>query len=137
MKAIFVDTLYWVAVIMPDDPWKKSAKRARKSLGDVRLVTTDEVLAEFLTMLREAGPVLREKAAETVRAILKNPNVTVIAQSRDTFLRALDHYAERKDKEYSLTDCASMSAMAADGIREALTNDHHFEQEGYVALIKK
>jgi hypothetical protein len=27
--------------------------------------------------------------------------------------------------------------MDSEGVTEALTNDHHFEQEGYVVLIKK
>jgi predicted nucleic acid-binding protein len=30
-----------------------------------------------------------------------------------------------------------MNTMDAKGIREILTNDHHFEQEGYVLLIKR
>jgi len=63
--------------------------------------------------------------------------VTVLEQSSTTFLRALERYAQREDKEYSLTDCAGMNAMDATGIREVLTNDHHFEQEGYIVLVKK
>jgi predicted nucleic acid-binding protein len=30
-----------------------------------------------------------------------------------------------------------MNAMESEGITEALTNDHHFEQEGFVVLIKR
>jgi predicted nucleic acid-binding protein len=30
-----------------------------------------------------------------------------------------------------------MNAMDAEGIREVLTNDHHFEQEGYTILIRR
>jgi predicted nucleic acid-binding protein len=36
-----------------------------------------------------------------------------------------------------LTDCSAMNAMDAVGIRDVLTNDHHFEQEGFNVLIKK
>ena len=38
-------------------------------------------------------------------------------------------------KEYSLTDCISMNVMKTESINEILTNDHHFDQEGYDVLI--
>ena len=72
-----------------------------------------------------------------VKKILDNPNVKVIPQSRDSFLRGLNRYGERQDKEYSLPDCISMNAMESMSISEVLTNDHHFEQEGFVVLIRK
>jgi predicted nucleic acid-binding protein len=109
---------------------------ARKRLGEVILVTTDDVLVEFLTALRK-GPVLREKAVQVVRAILGNPNVKVIPHSRKSFLEGLDLYAQRQDKEYSLTDCISMNVMKSESIQESLTNDDHFEQEGFRVLIEK
>jgi predicted nucleic acid-binding protein len=45
-------------------------------------------------------------------------------------------HRERPDKEWSLTDCISFVAMREHGIWEALTGDHHFEQGGFVALLK-
>jgi predicted nucleic acid-binding protein len=48
----------------------------------------------------------------------------------------LDLYASRFDKAWSLTDCISFVVMEQQGIREALTGDHHFEQAGFVALLK-
>jgi hypothetical protein len=47
------------------------------------------------------------------------------------------HDAVREGAIDSLTDCSSMNAMDAQGIREVLTNDHHFEQDGYVVLIRR
>jgi uncharacterized protein len=44
-------------------------------------------------------------------------------------------YEARPDKGYSLTDCRSMVALRALGISEALTNDHHFTQEGFAILF--
>jgi predicted nucleic acid-binding protein len=43
---------------------------------------------------------------------------------------------QRPDKEWSLTDCNSFVVMQHEGISEALTGDHHFEQAGFVALLK-
>jgi uncharacterized protein len=38
--------------------------------------------------------------------------------------------------EDRLTDCISFVAMGDEGITEALTGDKHFEQAGFVALLK-
>ncbi len=72
-----------------------------------------------------------------VRAILDNPNVKVIPQTRDSFLKGLAFYENRSDKNFSLTDCISMNAMRAEALLEVLTSDRHFEQEGFTVLIKK
>lgn len=36
-----------------------------------------------------------------------------------------------------MTDCISMNVMKAELLEEVLTNDRHFEQEGFTVLIKK
>lgn len=58
-------------------------------------------------------------------------DVTVLPQTRSDFDAALALYESRLDKSYSLTECRSMLAMRGQGISEALTNDHHFTQEGF------
>ncbi len=135
MNTVFVDTVYWIAVARPNDQWRDSAKRARATLGEVLLLTTDEILSEFLAALSEGGEHLRRRAAQMVRKILANPNVKVLAQSRDSFLRGVELYEQRPDKGYSLTDCISMNAMRSQSISKILTNDHHFEQEGFEVLM--
>lgn len=45
-------------------------------------------------------------------------------------------YGARPDKGYSLTECISMQTMRREGLTEALTNDRHFEQEGFQALFR-
>jgi len=135
VKAVFVDTLYWVAIVNPRDQWYESAKKARKKLGNVRLVTTDEVLVEFLTTYCRLGEQIRQMAVEVTRSILDDPNIKVFPQSRDSFLNGLALYADRKDKNYSLTDCVSMNVMKKESITDVLTNDIHFGQEGFNVLI--
>lgn len=88
-----------------------------------------------MTAFSRGGPVLRERAVRTVRTILDSPNVEVFAQSRDSFLRALERFSNRPDKQYSLTDCSSMNVMDAEGMRDVLSHDRHFQQEGYNVLI--
>ena len=79
---------------------------------------------------------MRKGAAKMVRTIQSNPNVRVLPQTREEFLRALARFEERSDKHYSLTDCTAMIVMETEGIDEVLTHDHHFEQEGFRVLIK-
>ena len=52
-------------------------------------------------------------------------------------MAGLDLYRARPDKRYSLTDCISMQTMRKEGITEVLTNDRHFEQEGFRALFRE
>ncbi len=137
MMTVFVDTQYWIAVTRPNDPWAVSAKEANSTLENPFLITTDEVLVEFLNALASGGEHLRLTATKMVGAILDNPNVRVIPQSRDSFLRGMDFYKNRLDKAYSLTDCVSINTMKDKEIFKVLTNDHHFEQEGYEILMKK
>ena len=73
---------------------------------------------------------------DAVRAISSNPNVEVVAQTSIQFREAFDLYASRTDKEWSLTDCASFNLMRERGVAEALAHDHHFEQAGFVALLR-
>jgi predicted nucleic acid-binding protein len=59
-----------------------------------------------------------------------------IPQSREGFLEGLALYEARPDKAYSLADCISMQTMRREGLTEVLTNDRHFEQEGFRALFR-
>ena len=72
-----------------------------------------------------------------MRAVLGDPDIDVYPQSRNSFLRGLAFYEARRDKHYSLTDCIAMDAMSAAGITQVLTADRHFEQEGFVVLIRR
>ena len=49
--------------------------------------------------------------------------------------QGMDLYARRPDKEWSLTDCISFVVMSQNGLEEALTGDHHFEQAGFRILL--
>lgn len=137
MRSVFVDTGYWIAILSKRDQWQAPAIAAKKALGHIRLVTTDEVLVEFLNAMGERGKHVREAAAKAVRAIIEDVNIEVVPQTRDGFVRGLKRYESRQDKGYSLTDCISMEIMESRGLTDVLGTDHHFAQEGLTVLIKR
>jgi uncharacterized protein len=92
-------------------------------------------LAELLTFFA-TDSWLRSRAVETVREIISDPPVHVVPQSHDSFNAGFDLYAARPDKGYSLTDCISMQTMRREGLTDILSNDRHFEQEGFRALFR-
>jgi hypothetical protein len=63
--------------------------QAMAALGPVHLVTTEEVLVEFLSAYAGRGVYLRQEALRTVRAILDNAHVTV-PQTHESFMKGLD-----------------------------------------------
>jgi predicted nucleic acid-binding protein len=124
-----------VALIKRDDPHHGLAKRISASLVGALVVTSDAVLIELLSYVCESGELLRARAGEFVsRALDGATDLQVIEQDRDLFRVALERYRKRADKGYSLVDCMSMCIMDKQSIANAITDDHHFEQERFVAV---
>jgi uncharacterized protein len=134
--SVFADSSYWIALANPRDQWYATAKQVTKDLGPHRLYTTEEVPTEFLNFFSAKGAAMRRMADELVQRISRNPNITVLPQTRDSFRRGLQLYRDREDKEYSLTDCISMEQMRTHNLTRVLTTDHHFEQESFERLLK-
>lgn len=134
MRTIFADTFYWTALLNPRDEWHIRVISFSKNLISVRLVTTDEVLTEFLNFFSGYDLKMRQSVIERIQDILQNDYVQVIPH-HDTFLAGLE-YRQRFDKQYSLTDCISMQTMKQLEITEVLTHDRHFKQEGFTILFE-
>jgi len=134
MKVVFADTGYWVAALNPKDDWNEKATSASRALGKVRLITSEMVLDELLAALLKLP--VRPMVIKGVEAIRRDPNIEVVPQTSMQFGEAFDMYRQMVDKEWSLTDCASFALMKERGLREALAHDHHFEQAGFVALLR-
>jgi predicted nucleic acid-binding protein len=136
MTALFADTFYWIALADFADSAHQRALALTFEQPNSPIITTDEVLVEFLTFFATAPEQLRRKAVTNARRILEDPGVYVVPQSRESFLFGMALYEARPDKGYSLTDCISMNTMRKEGLTDALTNDRHFEQEGFRALFR-
>jgi predicted nucleic acid-binding protein len=136
MKRVFADTGYWVALLNPSDDLNAKAMEVSRRLGAARIYTTEMVLVEVANMLGKAGEHFRALVQQTIVSLRQNPNVTIEPQTSTLFREALDFYAAHRDKNWSLTDCASFLVMKEEGITEALAHDHHFEQAGFRALLR-
>lgn len=134
MKVIVADTGYWVAVLNPKDHWNGRANEVSRGLGKFRIVTSEMVLNELLAALSKVA--VRSTAIRGVEAIRGDPNIEVVPQTSLQFGEAFGMYCQMPDKEWSLTDCASFGLMNRRGISAALAHDRHFEQAGFVALLR-
>jgi hypothetical protein len=81
MTAVFADTFYWIALAYLADSAHQQALTLTAERIDSLIVTTDEVLAEFLTFFATAPEQMRRKAVSNAQRILENPGVRF--QSRD------------------------------------------------------
>ena len=133
MSRVFADTYYFLALTNPRD--QAHSRVLQWTLGfQGHLVTTAWVLTEFGNHMSSVRN--RQEFIDTVRDLRRNAQVAILLPTTAHFEDGLRLYENRKDKEWSLTDCISFVVMQTEGITEALTGDHHFEQAGFVALFK-
>jgi uncharacterized protein len=100
-----------------------------------RFFTHNYVLAE-LVALANARSLPRRPTLDYLRDLLGDPSIEVLWVDESIHLAGLDLLYRRADKSYSLCDAVSFLQMQNRGITEALTTDRHFEQEGFVRLLK-
>ncbi len=135
MSVFFADTFYWIALTNRRDSSHQKVMQFTATLAPSAVITTDEVLTEFLAYCA-LDQQLRREAGLAVHGLVNDPDIRIVPQSRNSFLDGLTLYNARPDKGYSLTDCISMQTMRREGLTDVLTNDRHFEQEGFRALFR-
>src|SRR2546428_10724474 len=118
MSQVFGDSDYWIALLHPNEQLHSKATDCSKRLGRKGVLTTEMVMTEVLNYYSNQGPRLREAAAAWAENLPNEPKVMVVPQSDAQFRRAVEFYRQRRDKEWSLTDCASMLVMKEEKIRE-------------------
>jgi uncharacterized protein len=137
MTAVFADTFYWIAFTNTQDLAHERVRAFTQADPPRLIVVTEEVLTEYLNYFAAWGPRFRGMAAANVQEMRASRKVRVVPQTAASFTSGLALYQSRLDKGYSLTDCISMQMMRREGLAEALTNDRHFDQEGFRALFRR
>ena len=133
MRIVFADTAFYVAALSARDVNHARAEAIGRTFCE-RVVTTEYILLEVATFFCESAH--RAVFLGLLQALQKDPEVTIVPTSADLWQRGVALFAARPDKDWSLTDCISFVVMQDRGITDALAADHHFEQAGFVALLK-
>ena len=132
---LFLDTYYVQALLNPKDPHHQRARALLPTVkGVAEVLTTEAVLVEVGNALC-GTPRLRKLAAAFIRRCHTEENMTVVTVDNPLFMRALEMYESREDKEWGLTDCISFVVMGDHGLMDAATGDRHFVQAGFRALM--
>jgi predicted nucleic acid-binding protein len=129
----FADTSGWYAGLIPADPNYGPALAWLRTYPG-RLLTTDYVIDETLTLLRSRG---YRDAALDWGATIFGPNSPAVIHYVTPAEVAAARYVYRRfaDTDWSFTDCTSKVVMEALGITTAFSFDHHFRQFGTVAVV--
>ena len=91
MRRVFVDTIYFVALINRKDQWREKALRVKSEITDAKFVTTEIVLIEVLNFLCEYGENLRQQVSLFVRDVLEDADFEVVSDTETTLLED-SHY---------------------------------------------
>lgn len=110
-----------------------AAACAAYSSAHVR-ITHAYVLAEFVALAQARG-IPRRAALGFAQALVADADVETVWVGSVLHTAAIGLLEARLDKSYSLCDAVSFVLMRECGIREALTTDRHFEQEGFRRLL--
>ena len=135
-KSLFLDTAYAVALTSPQDILHSRAQELADEIekSGTWLVTTRAVMLEIGNAL--CGQRYRHVSVRLLELLEMDRTVEIVPLSEELYAEAFQLYRTRPDKDWSLVDCASFVVMQQRGIYEALTSDHHFEQAGFIRLLK-
>lgn len=138
MTDLFVDTSGWASLFIPTE---NHHKKAVSHFYDVRkrnrkLATTNYIIAELVALLGSRYPLPREKLFQYVEDLRNNSFVRLVYIDKVTDLEAWKLCKSRPDKNWSLVDSSSFIVMSQLNIQTALTTDKHFEQAGFIRLLK-
>jgi predicted nucleic acid-binding protein len=133
VNPVFADTQYYLALLNPRDAWH--ARAVLLSIECSRpIILTDYIVLELGNSLLRAKD--RELFVQLVGHLQGDATVTIVEGTRSLQNAGLQLFAERPDKEWSLTDCISFVVMKENGLTDVLTADRHFEQAGFTILLK-
>lgn len=130
---IFIDTSFIIAWINPHDQLHRKALKLIDEFQDEPWLTTDCILLEIGNSLARN---FKDTAIIAIENILADENATIVGLDAVLFNRAFELFKSHGDKSWGLIDCVSFNVMEDHGCSKALTNDRHFVQAGFEALMR-
>jgi predicted nucleic acid-binding protein len=135
---VFIDTSGWANLFVATEFYHEKAKlwfqEARRQ--KLEMITTNYVVIELVALLNSPLRVPRSQLFQYVDAVRTASYINLIHIDISIDIAAWDLLKTRQDKTWSLVDSTSFVVMKQFDIQEALTTDHHFEQAGYIRLLK-
>lgn len=133
MIPIFLDSVGLLAIWDVDDQWHTAAEGAYGKIVSSRqpVMTTTFVLLECGNAAARRGH--REDVC-ILRQTLELRNEVVIPTEND-WTRAWDVYQRGEIGRAGIVDHVSFAVMRRLGIRQAFTNDRHFQEAGFETLF--
>ena len=130
----FSDTGYFVALLKERDDLHVRALRWAAALRGP-ILTSDYVLVEVANA--SSAPAMRQRLHAFLEHLQASPEFEIVPSSPAWLQAGLQLHKTRPDKAWSLTDCISFALMQQRGVSKALAFDHHFEQAGFEALLRR
>jgi predicted nucleic acid-binding protein len=138
MTGILIDTSGWGNMIDPNQPFHHQTvilyRGARQQKHQI--LTTNYVITEVVALLTSPLRIPRPQIIAFIQSLKDSPYIQILHIDSETDTQAWKLLSSRQDKAWSLVDCSSFVVMQQNNITEALTNDHHFEQAGFIRLLK-
>ena len=138
MSDLFVDTSGWANLIDVSQLFHSLSVKIYQNARSQKhkIITTSYIITELIALLSKPLRIPRPKAIAFIQSLKTSPYVEVIHISKEIDTKAWELLMQRQDKEWSLVDCSSFIVMQECKITESLTSDHHFEQAGFIRLLK-
>lgn len=133
---VFVDTSFLIALTNSRDEDHQYALKLYQRLESqgTRKTTSEYVLMELGDGLSRYR--VRHLAQQIIESIQEDDTFEIVPASTGLFIQALHLFQSRPDKEWGMTDCSSFVIMQQMDLYAALTADHHFEQAGFLSLLR-
>ena len=138
MSDLFVDTSGWANLIDVSQLFHSLSVKIYQNARSQKhkIITTSYIITELIALLSKPLSIPRPKAIAFIQSLKTSPYIEVIHISKEIDTKAWELLMQRQDKEWSLVDCSSFIVMQESKITESLTSDHHFEQAGFICLLK-
>ena len=137
-NSLFVDTSGWASFFIQDQPHSRQTVQ-QLSLARTQnhqIITTNYIIAELVALLDSPLRQPRNRVFEIINTIKSRPYIQILHISESIDNSAWELCQKRPDKPWSLVDCSSFIIMQQLNIQNALTTDRHFEQAGFIRLLK-
>lgn len=130
---MLIDTSGFYCYLDADQPSHAAAVNILNSARG--RLTHSYVLAELVALCHARG-LNRATALRFVADVTNDADFQVVWVDAALHRAAMALLQSHTDKTYSLCDAVSFVLMRERGVTEALTTDRHFEQAGFIRLLR-